>query len=34
MENEIFNLDYKDQNLKIERFDLGGPGILLHIFPW
>ena len=23
MENEIFNLDYKDQDLKIERFDVG-----------
>ena len=24
MENEMFNLDFKDENLKMERFDLEG----------
>lgn len=33
MENEIFNLDYKDQNLKIERFDVGGQAFFRISFP-
>ena len=33
MENEIFNLAYKDQNLKIERFDVGGQAFFRISFP-
>ena len=33
MENEIFNIDYKDQNLKIERYDVGGQAFFRISFP-
>ena len=33
MESEIFNLDYKDQNLKTERFDVGAQTFFRISFP-
>jgi len=33
MENELFQVNYKGQNLKIERFDVGGQALFRISFP-